>query len=249
MEEKGNAYLRSLLPIIKNSNVDIDNKIKELMPFLKEMALNNDTSLVSALLEIGDRLALTHPTEAKAHAFFADVLYNAGQDQNALKQYEKTIELDDTNYQVWEQLLTLYSNLGNKEKLAKYAYEAYDLFPNKPSAYLYYAKSLILNDKAADAVGILDEGMLVSANNKVVGSKIQTAKAEAFIKLSEIDKAKIAIDKAIELSDDKNAMAYEILGDYFDLKNQPNEAKQAWLKSEALGNTAIKEKLFMRGIH
>ena len=248
-DEKGNAYLRSLLPIIKNSNIDIDNKVKELIPFLKEMALNNDTSLVAALLELGKKLTLTHPKEAKAHAFYADVLYNAGQDQNAIAQYEKTLTLDDTNFKVWEQLLALCSTLDLKEKSLKYSYAAYDLFPNQASAYLYYAKSLISDNKMDDAIEILNEGGLVAAGNKVVQSKMETAKAQAYLKGSKFEQAKAAVDKALTLSENKNALAYEVLGDYFYLTNKPEDAKNAYLKSQTLGNVGIKEKLFMRGIH
>ncbi len=248
-DEKGNAYLRSLLPIIKNSNIDIDNKVKELIPFLKEMALNNDTSLVAALLELGEKLTLTHPKEAKAHAFYADVLYNAGQDQNAISQYEKTLSLDDTNFKVWEQLLALCASLDQKEKSLKYSYEAYDLFPNQAPAYLYYAKSLISGNKIDEAIGILTEGGLVAAGNKVIQSKMETTKAEAYLKVSKFDLAKSAVDKALALSENKNALAYEVLGDYYSLTNKPEDAKNAYLKSQTLGNVGIKEKLFMRGIH
>ncbi|MBP7644019.1 MAG: hypothetical protein KA767_11810, partial [Saprospiraceae bacterium] len=85
--------------------------------------------------------------------------------------------------------------------------------------------------------------------NKVVQSKMETAKAQAYLKGSKFDQAKAAVDKALTLSENKNALAYEVLGDYFYLTNKPEDAKNAYLKSQTLGNVGIKEKLFMRGIH
>lgn len=247
-EEQGLAYVRSLMPLIKNTSIDLDAKIKELMPFLKEVAQNKDSSLITALKEIGENLTLAHPREAKAHAFYADALLNAGLTSNAVKQYEKTLELNDTNFDIWEQLMNLYIQRADYQKFESVAYKAYDLFPNKPMAYFFYGKALISNNKAQDALEISDEGLMVSSGNGLFISKLETIKAEAFLSQKKTDQAKLSIDKAMESSNKQNPIAFKLLGDYLEQTGDHAEAVKAWQTASNMGYVTLQQELFMRGI-
>lgn len=247
-EEQGTAYLRSLLPLIKNPSIDIDAKIKELLPFLKEAALNKDSILISALKDAGENMCLVHPKEAKAHALYADILFNANQVQNAVKQYEKTLELDDRNWEIWEQLLSIYLQSEDYQKMSAKAYAAYDLFPNKPMAYFFYGKALNENQKPAEALEVANEGIMVAAGNSTDLSKLETIRAESYLKQQKPDLAKKSIDAAMNWSNKQNPVAFKLLGDYFELTGSKEEAVKAWKTAVDMGYVSSKEQLNLRGI-
>lgn len=247
-EEQGIAYLRSLFPLIKNPSIDLDAKIRELLPFLRQASQQRDSALILALSDAGEQLILVHPTEAKAHAFYADVLWNGGQAQNAVRQYEKTLDLDDTNWEIWEQLMSIYLQNEDNVKLESKAYEAYDLFPNQVLAYYFYGKALINNKKAAEAIEVANEGSLVAAGNATALSKLETVKAESALLQQKPEVAKKSIDLALQYSQNQNPMAVKLLGDYLNQTGAREEAQKAWKQAMDMGYQFSKEQLFMRGI-
>lgn len=249
-KEYGNAYLMTLLPLIKNQSIGIDVKIKELMPFLNSLTKSTDLDFAESLKEVGSKLALTHPDEAKAHAFYADVLYNTNDINKAIGQYTRTLELDDKNYLIWEQLMYSLDYQKSYVQLEKTATSALDLFPNKAINYFFLSKALVLQRKYSDAIDYIEEGMMVSASNKIVASKLKYVEALSYFNQSKLPKAKETVLLAISLSDNKNAIAYELLGDISSTGGDTKSAKEAWLQSRNLGNkeSELDAKLFKLGL-
>jgi tetratricopeptide (TPR) repeat protein len=233
---KPNAYLMSLLPIITNQSINIDVKVKELLPYIQNLSKGDDLEVKTALLDLGDKLVLTHPDEAKAYSTHGDILMLTGDVASATTKYEKTLKLNNKNFAVWEQLMYGYLEIQNYEALSKISTSALDLFPNQ--AINYFFSSLCNTNKKnyIEGISIAEEGLIVSGGNKVSSAKIQAALGLAFIGKKEFDKAQLAIDKAIEISEGKYAFAYETLGDLYNAKGNSAKAKENWLKSSQLGN-------------
>lgn len=248
-KEYGNAYLRTLLPLIKNQSINIDVKIIELMPFLNSLTKSTDLDFAASLKEVGSKLTLTHPGEAKAHAFYADVLYNTNDMDKAIAEYKRTLELDDKNYLIWEQLMYSLDYQKSYIELEKTATNALDLFPNKAINYFFLSKALVQQKKYKDASDYIEEGMMVAASNKVIASKIKYVDALSLFNQSKLPKAKETAQLSISLSDNKNAMAYELLGDISLAAGDSKGAREAWIRSRDLGNTGegLKEKLITIG--
>lgn len=235
-KDYGNAYLRTLLPLIKNQSIGIDVKIKELMPFLNSLTKSTDLDFAESLKEVGSKLTLTHPDEAKAHAFYADVLYNTNDIDKSIEQYTRTLELDNKNYLIWEQLMYSLDYKKLYVKLEKTAISALDLFPNKAINYYFLTKAQVLQSKYSDAIDFIEEGLMVAATNKIVSSKIKYVEALFYFNQSKFPKAKEVVLLSINLSDNKNAIAYELLGDIASASGDNKGAKEAWIQSRNLGN-------------
>ncbi|MEO1624958.1 MAG: tetratricopeptide repeat protein, partial [Bacteroidota bacterium] len=86
------TFLQSLQPIFRKPDVDIDLKIKQLIPFIQKVANSGDKELATAGLELTEILSNVHPNEAKSYSAHADLLYYSGQTDEALVQYKKAIE-------------------------------------------------------------------------------------------------------------------------------------------------------------
>ncbi len=230
-----NTYLRSLTPIIEDQTIPVDRKILELVPFVDQLNQKYDQELADALVMLSDRIATIHADEAKAHALKGDILVSANNMKGAAKAYEKTISLNDNVYLVWEGLLEAYTETGDIVKMKKAVINALDLFPNKPSAYMYYGRAHTLANDIEEATDLLEEGLLVSGKDVTNKSNIYAELGRAYLASNDMAKANESIVKSLELSNNQNGLALEIKGDIQFAKGDKDEAIKSWMESQTKG--------------
>lgn len=150
-----------LMALLGRPDVEIDLKIGKLLPLVTQVARSQDADMGQRAMALAAELRRVHPDEAKAAAVQGDIFFHTGQLAEAAKAYKATIELDDTVYPVWEQLLgTLY--LGNQiAELRKYAEEALDVYPNRPAVYVNYALGEALRADFGEATSLLDQARIM----------------------------------------------------------------------------------------
>ncbi|MCB0518756.1 MAG: tetratricopeptide repeat protein [Lewinellaceae bacterium] len=200
---KGNddvAFLNSLKPVFENPNVNIDVKITEILPYVTQFADTGGKDLGVALLELVAVLEKMHPNSAKAYSVLGDVLYYAGERESALEKYKKTLELDDNVWAVWEQLLYIYADQQDYANLAKYSEKALDIFPNQATA--QYLNGLAYNgtEKYKDALGSLQQALLMSGNNSRLRYEILNEMGKTYFYLKQYDRSDESFEEALQLN-------------------------------------------------
>ncbi|TXF88475.1 tetratricopeptide repeat protein [Neolewinella aurantiaca] len=153
-----------LMALLGRADVDIDLKVGKLLPLVNELAQTQDAEKGRRATLLAAELRRVHPDEAKAAALQGDVFFHSGQMEEAAAAYKSTIELDDTVYPVWEQLLaTLY--LSNQTvELRKYAEEALDVFPNRPGVYVHYALGEAFRFDFSEANSLLEQARFMTSS-------------------------------------------------------------------------------------
>ncbi len=247
-KDKPNAYLMSLIPLITNKNVSIDVKVKELLPYIQNFAKGNNEDVKTSLLDLADKLVLTHPEDAKAYSLQGDVLMISGNLPSAINTYEKTLSINNKNYAIWEQLMFAYFETQNYDALDKLSSKAIDIFPNQAINYFFASLSNTHKKDITNAISLAEEGLLINGGNKVNAAKLNTALASAFVYKKDYDKAQSCIDKAFQISDNKYAFAFEIQGDLYMAKSDKSKAQDSWIQSQQLGNKSkrLAEKLVQK---
>lgn len=237
--------LITLYPLFKNPEIPVDAKIRELMPYVEKQMQGNDSTLNNQLIDICDNLIIVHPNEAKAHAVFADVLKNSGNTTAAIRQYERTLELNKNIYAVWEQLMFCLNTVEDYDKLDIIAGEAMDYFPNQALSYCFAAKSAQERGNIKKTGSLLDDALLISAGNVVIESRVWLIKAEGAMKQKDLTTASDYIQKSLTVSNQLNGDAWELKGDIAKARNIPKEAASYWQKAiETGGNSSrINQKL------
>lgn len=223
--------LVTLYPLVKNSEIQIDIKIKELLPYLQKQALTEDSILNSQLIDITDVLVIAHPNEAKAHAIYADVLKNSGNIKAAIRQYTRTLELNKNIYAVWEQLMFCLNATEDYDKLDDIANEAIDYFPNQPLSYCFAAKAAQEKGNIKKSMSLLDDALLISAGNKEIESHVWVIKGEIALIQKNINQASEYVQNALNTSNQQNGDAWELKGDIAYTKDLPKEAANFWEKA------------------
>lgn len=205
------SYIQSMKEIFKNPEVNIDIKVKQLLPFIDDMAKNpEDEDLKNTATDLAEILVKAHPREAKAHSVAGDVLYYAGKKEAALAEYMETVELKEDVFAVWEQIMYINAEIKDTEALLKSSENAMDLFPNQPVAYYLNGVGNRLNKDYDEAEDILDQALMMSGKNKELKYQIQVELATVYNYAKEYKKSDAAFDAALKM----NAKDYVVLNNY-----------------------------------
>ena len=197
------GFLQSIAPVISNPTVDIDLKLKELIPYVVDYSDKKDTILGHALLDLTKTLVETHPKEAKAYAVRGDVLSIAGKRQAAIEAYRLSTTFNGGVYVVWEQMLSLLMAQRSYDELIRQAGLGIENFPNQ--AFLYYAQGVGqyksgLND---DALSTLQDALVMTGRNTVQKISILNVLGLVYDEKGDLEKSANTFETALSL-DPKN---------------------------------------------
>ena len=199
-------YLNSLKAIFLNENADIDTKVKKLIPFIQRIADGDKDApkFTNSAIELAQILEQIHPNEAKSFSAHGDLLYYSGNKKEALKKYQKAIELDNSVFAIWEQILYINTELNDIDALLKNSSEAIDLFPNKSKA--YYFNGLANSEKGnyAEAINVFNEALLMSGKNIPLQVDLYFRLGESYFELEKFDKSYASFEKALSLNPKNN---------------------------------------------
>ncbi len=255
-----------LLKLLARTDVDIDLKIGKILPLVQQVAQQGgagartqDAGMGQRAMALAAELRRVHPDEAKAAAIQGDLYFHTGQLTKAAEAYRATLDLDDTVYPVWEQLLaTLY--LDNQiTELRKYAEEALDIFPNRPVVYVQYALGEALRANFGEANALLDQAQIMVSSQPEATKQLETlsnalAGLEAGAPNPDIDLSHIpggagsplgfllqnsgdaAALRSYDTPANTNALFLELLGDALKKSGNKAAAAKAYARAKAAGS-------------
>lgn len=252
-----------LLALFSNSDVNVDLKIGKLLPLVQAVANTKDRKVADEGLVLAAELRRVHPDEAKGWAITGDLYYHTGRYSEAANAFRKTLELDDTVYPVWEQLLhSLYLD-NQQQELRAAASDALDVYPNRPYVYFYAALAEAARLDYAEAANLMQQAEFIFSASKPAAGTMARTYQEAFSALAEkklpnvteLTKeegpfasyllARQAAEKGdtsrvIELITDNerntNAAQLELLGDAYLAIGQKDKANACFLRAKAAGS-------------
>lgn len=194
------AYINSLKPIFEDPSISIDLKVGKVLPILQKLIDKPDQQVSSSLLELTDVLERVHADDAKAFAIAGDLLMQSNQYAQAIEKYKKAIDVDDTIYAVWEQLLFALESTGNAKALARYAENAMDVFPNQAKVYYQAGLGFLGLADTEEAIYYLEQALLMSRKNQAMQELVISAIGLAYTLEENPTEAKDAFAKALEIN-------------------------------------------------
>jgi tetratricopeptide (TPR) repeat protein len=124
-----------LFRAFRNPAVDLDAKLK-ILSGLYALA-ERDASMVERVHQLSDILYAAHPASALSNGIRGDVFQLMQQPDSARAAYRKSIAIEPTNEQVWQELLVIDAERNDFKAMAKDAEKALEYFPNQ-SSFLYF---------------------------------------------------------------------------------------------------------------
>lgn len=149
-------------------------------------------SLLNILLE-------THPDEPDVHFLYAEYLIRDQEYQQARQQLYQVLELDKSNFQVWEQLFIIENDLDQHKALLDLSEEALSYFPNQPTVYLFNGVAAYNLKKYQKAIERLTLGIDYTIDDQFLKKQFYTYLGEAHHKAGNHVESGFAFEQALEI--------------------------------------------------
>ena len=220
----------------QNPQISVDHKVSILAPYFS--VINVQTQRKRAI-ELASFLLTAHPTEAKAYAIYADLLYQDKQLDSAKKVYLQTIALDKSVFAVWQNLLLLQAETQDYTGLLKSSSEAMVLFPNQNFVFYLNAAAQFQSKNYSAAATAYQNALNLTFDNKELQAQIYSGLGDVYHELKNNAKSDSFYNASLALKPDEvfvlNNYAY-----YLSLRNEqlPKAAEMAKRANELQPNNA-----------
>lgn len=184
----------------KSEELDIDAKIQIMLSYYMATE-GRDKNLKEEAYELLEILTEVHDDDAKSFAMQADFLFRDNKLAEAKESFKKSIELDQSRFLVWNQLLLVESDLRQFEDLVKDSEKALELFPNQASLYLLNGVGKMQLKQYEDAAEILQSG-LIFARDVYLKAQMLSTLGDIYNTTKEYEKSDEAFEKALKINAD-----------------------------------------------
>jgi tetratricopeptide (TPR) repeat protein len=233
------AYKQNLLRALRNRELGIDLKIRALYPYLEYNELYKED--IDMALELADAIVETHPDEAKSYAIKGDLLYLEERLQEAVEAYNLALEQDPGVFNVWRQLLFIYSDLNDYESLRDKSAKAKEYFPNQPFIYYFEGVSEQQLKNYDPAIKAYNRALMMSDQNPNLQAQIWANLGDVYHELKEHLASDTSYENSLAL-DDSNPYVLNNYSYYLSLRGDKlDQAREMSLRANELvpDNTAF----------
>lgn len=186
-------YLKS---IFKNVDIVADTKIKFLFSYLNVI---QNTKRKNEALTLGAILVEIHPSDPKVMAMYGDILFQSGEESEALKFYLKTIALDQSKFTVWRQIFLLESKLHLNDDLLRDTEVAKELFPYQPLVHYYNGLAWLNKKEYNKAIISLETVLRFDIDNDGLRSQVEATLGDCYEALQDYNMASRHYDNALNI--------------------------------------------------
>ncbi|SNC75877.1 Tetratricopeptide repeat-containing protein [Hymenobacter gelipurpurascens] len=200
----------------ENPGLDIDNKVRILIDYIKQLP---NPALNQSALELAEATTRTHPKEAKAFSIAGDIQTITDHKKDARASYLKAIELDNTKFQIWQQVVLIDAELNDVEGMLQHTNKALELFPNQASLWFYNGVAYMLQKQPAKGIKSLEYGRKLATDNPELLAQFDTQLGDAYHEVKEYAKSDAAYEAAL-VFDANNAQALNNYSYYLSLRGE-----------------------------
>jgi tetratricopeptide (TPR) repeat protein len=180
----------------QSTSLNIDSKMRRLLSYYD---LGTDSTILTHAFELINVLKEIHPTDAKPFTIAGDYYYRSNDIELAASNFEKALELDPSRFPIWQQLMIIYFDFDDFEKVASLADSCLELFPSQTTAY-YFSGLANLQLKNYDrCLESLQNGLFFIVNNNPLKGQFYTAIADAYHAQENHEESDKAYSKALEI--------------------------------------------------
>ncbi|MFA0961518.1 tetratricopeptide repeat protein [Roseivirga sp. BDSF3-8] len=192
---------QQMLMALEGDQVPLDTKVQTLAYYLSRMESQEDTELIT---QIGESLIESHPEEADAWTINGDMYFALNEKQKALHMYKKAIGLDNSNYNVWQNILSIQYELGETDSLINYSEDALEYFPNQANFYFFNGSAHLMSKNYDEAAYSLERGKKLSSSNLDLQSIFNSQLGDVYHFMGNYDKSDMAYEAALDYNPDND---------------------------------------------
>lgn len=181
------------------TELDINPKVQLLANYMSQL---NDSYYQALCLELSQLLIKAHPDNYNSYAIYGDLLYSLGRKEEAKNQYLKVIALEESNYNVWQNIITIQLERQKWDSVITLSEEALIIFPNQASLYYFNGTAHLANKDYKIAASSLEMGKKRASNNIELLSIFNSQLGEAYHGMKEYAKSDEAFEASLAFDPD-----------------------------------------------
>jgi len=222
--DKANAELKKAFA---NKQVDIDTKMRILISYFD--ASEKDINQKSFANELLDLLVQAHPNEAKSYSILGDFLYRDKKIKEARDAFKKALELDNSRFVIWNQILLLDADLSDYEDMYQSGKQATELFANQPNLYLFTGVACIQKKLHYEAIDNFKKGVDLVFDNKPLKAQFYSYLGDSYHAVKDYTNSDKSYDEALKL-DPQNIYVLNNYAYYLSLRGDKLEQAEQMSK-------------------
>jgi len=215
------SYQKTIKDLITNKELNLDTKISLIADKFSHGS-RMDSNGKRFIMDIAQNLVELHPSESKSYQVLGDISYIAQEYNKAAIAYRKSLNLDNSEYNVWQNLFYALTALQNYQELADSSSSALDLFPANAVVYLYNGIANNQIGKYEVAEKSLRRGLKFVGDNIPLQTQINSSLGEVYQKIKKFTESDKHFEVAIKL-DQNNAYTLNNFAYYLSLRKDKLE--------------------------
>lgn len=203
------SFYRYMARAFANPDLDIEDKIDFLYPFLQYVEI--DSSRVAEALYLCQMVLTAHPDDSRAYALYGDIWLHASRwyatrvwEDSAAMAYRRAIALDTTEISWWQRLLQLYAMTHQAERLSSVSRETIFHFPEKPDGYYYYGTAKVWQHAESAAADTLQRALQLAEPDPEIKIQILSLLGTVYFDLHYYNRSDSCFEAALTLSPDND---------------------------------------------
>jgi tetratricopeptide (TPR) repeat protein len=198
-----NLAIEQLILAFTNPSLGLTPKLNVLVEYMRQLA---DSTVQENSIKLAESILSAHPHHGSAHAVNGDLYLNLANhlkdDQykkQALGHYQQALTLDDSKFEIWQNVLQIEAELSELDSLQKHSELAIELFPNQPSLYYYNGFANLSNDNFESAAEVLEQGKKLSKNDPNMQVVFNSLLGDTYNELEQYQKSEEAYEAVLEI--------------------------------------------------
>lgn len=192
--EKSNQQLDY---IFNNSEIEVSMKISVLEDFRRN---SSDESSQKIAAKYADILAKNNPGDAKALVAAGDVFLTLNNKEEAWKKYLKASLIEQSDFNLWNKIILLDSELNQADSMLLHAEAALQVFPNNATFWLFDGTAYLIKKDSRKAIESLEQGLRLSAGNSDLQNEFYIRLGDSYHDVKQYDKSDKAFEEALKLN-------------------------------------------------
>lgn len=207
-EQKARELLTSLFD---DSSVELGSKVIILGSYNAELNQNRTNNISDPDKEnfarsLFEKLVEQYPSDPDVHILGGDLYLSIGKNHEAQLEYVSAIGLGQVNFEVWENLLYLETQLEQFDKVIEHSDEALEIFPNQSMIYYFNGYANLRRLHYPEAIVSLEQAKKLSASHPKMIGEINSMLGDCYNATKAYDKSDKAYEEALAINPNNDAV-------------------------------------------
>ena len=197
--QKGNfeKYREELLLAFSLEKLDVQSKIKKIVPLLTPIYENNLENF-DFVFELSKMIVEIHPFDAMSNYIYADLLRIDQKIELSVSYYKKVIKIDQNEIGAWEEMLFLELRLNRLDSLKIDSEQSIELFPTNPIFYYLNGLSFYYKKNYEKTIEPMEIGVNFIVSNPNLSSEMYSILGNSYNELEDFKNSDISYERALE---------------------------------------------------